>query len=526
MKKKGHQKVVFKPYNMNQLSLPMSLESLIPLKHKVRVVNLVIEEMGIDPILAKYKGGGAGSYHPKMMLKVLVYGYSQRVWSSRQLARAVRENINFMWLAGGQQPDFRTFIRFRAEMKTVIDEVFQQMTRYLAAKGLVNIENYYVDGTKLEANANRYSFVWKKSTVKNQEKLRQKVKNLLEEIDRADELEDELYGDDDLPEMGENVVDDPEAFEKLVKDLNKALDKKGKKDKSVKITRRLVRSLTKDCLPRAKRYRVLLGIIGQKRNSMSKTDPDATFMRMKDDHMKNGQLKPAYNIQIGTENQFVLNFSIHNITTDHPCFKEHMEKAMKILGASPQRVIADAGYGSEENYEYLKEQEIKNYVKFNMFHQEQKRHFKENPFRRENMIYDAENDQYFCFNNRKLTYRKTKKRKSTNGYISEIRIYECEDCSECPHREKCTKSKNWNRRLEVNLRLDELKQEARDNLTSEAGIALRKKRCIEPEYVFARLKWCWGFKRFLLRGIEKVRVEWGLLCMAHNISKLASIRWA
>ena len=168
--------------------------------------------MGVDPFLAKYKGGGAGSYHPKMMLKVLVYGYSQKVWSSRQLAKAVRENIHFMWLAGGNTPDFRTLNRFRAEMKEIIDEVFQQLMEYLLAKGLVKLENYFLDGTKIEANANKYSFVWKKSTEKNREKLRQKVKGLLEEIDRANELEDKLYGDEDLSEMGENVVDDPEAF--------------------------------------------------------------------------------------------------------------------------------------------------------------------------------------------------------------------------------------------------------------------------------------------------------------------------
>ena len=184
MKKKGHQKIVFKPYNMNQLSLPMSLESIIPPHHKVRTVNEVIEEMGVDPFLAKYKGGGA----------------------------AVRENIHFMWLAGGNTPDFRTLNRFRAEMKEIIDEVFQQLMEYLLAKGLVKLENYFLDGTKIEANANKYSFVWKKSTEKNREKLRQKVKGLLEEIDRANELEDKLYGDEDLSEMGENVVDDPEAF--------------------------------------------------------------------------------------------------------------------------------------------------------------------------------------------------------------------------------------------------------------------------------------------------------------------------
>ncbi|WP_418791688.1 IS1182 family transposase [Phosphitispora sp. TUW77] len=521
MKKKGHQKVVFKPYDMNQLSLPMSLESMIPPQHKVRAVNQVIDEIGIDPLLAKYKGGGAGSYHPKMMLKVLVYGYGRKVWSSRQLARALRENIHFMWLAGGNTPN-----RFRSDMKTIIDEVFQLLVEYMAAEGLINLEEYYLDGTKIEANANRYSFVWKKSVDKNQKKLREKVKGLLEEIDRANELEDELYGDQDLPEMGENVVNNPEAVADLVGRINEALSKKGKNDKSVKITRKAARTLVKDCLPRAMKYKVQLAAIGNERNSMSKTDPEATFMRMKEDHMKNGQLKPAYNVQTGTQNQFVVGFSIHQKATDTSCLKVHLEGIKKAWGSVPQKIIADAGYGSEENYEYLKEQEIQNFVKYNKFHYEQKRHVKTNPFLRENMVYDAENDQYICYEHKKLKYIKTVKRKSTTGYESHVRVDECEDCTGCTNRESCTKSKYWNRRIEVNVRLEELKQEARENLTSELGLALRKRRCIEPEYVFGRIKWCWGFKRFLLRGLEKVKIEWGLLCMAHNISKMATIQWA
>ncbi|MHB9093188.1 MAG: transposase [Eubacteriales bacterium] len=142
---------------------------------------------------------------------------------------------------------------------------------------------------------------------------------------------------------------------------------------------------------------------------------------------------------------------------------------------------------------------------------------------KENMAYDADNDEYTCYGGRKLPYKRTKKKKSSNGYISTVRVYECKDCSGCAYRGKCTKSQVWNRRIEVNVRLDELKKEARENLLSEVGLALRKRRCIEPEYVFGRVKWCWGFRRFLLRGMEKVKVEWGLLCMAHNISRLAII---
>lgn len=526
MKKKSHGRVVFKPYNMNQLNLPVSLDSMIPANHLVRVVNRVLDEMCIKPLLSRYKGGGAGSYHPKMLLKVILYGYTQKVRSSRQIAKAVRENLNFMWLAGGNQPDFRTINRFRLEMKDVIQEAFQELMAYLVNNGFVRLESYFVDGTKIEANANKYSFVWKKSSLKQQENLRQKVKDMLEEIDRANELEDRIYGDEDLAELGDKVVDDPEAFAELIDKLNTAIEGKGKRDKGAKVTRKTLKKFAKDMLPRARKYKGQLEKIGDGRKSMSKTDPDATFMRMKEDHMKNGQLKPGYNVQIGTENQFIIAYSIHQHPGDTRCFKEHMREFERIHGCLPHQICADSGYGSEENYEYLKDHNIQNYIKYNMFHQEQKARFQNNPFRKENMQYDPGHDAYICPAGRRLIFRRMINRKSDLGYLSRIRVYECEDCSGCSYREVCTKSAGWNKRIEVNHRLEELRAEARSNLTSDKGIAMRKRRCIEPEPVFGHIKWGMEFKRFTLRGLEKVKTEWGLICMAYNLKKLWSMNGA
>jgi transposase len=525
MKRKCHGRVTFKQYNMNQQNLPVSFDSMIPPNHLVRTVNQVIEDMSLQYILSSYKGGGASNYHPRMLLKIILYGYTQKVRSSRQIAKAVRENLNFMWLAGGNQPDFRSINRFRLKMKTAVEAVFQELMTYLVDKGLVKLETYFLDGTKIEANANKYSFVWKDSTAKNREKLRQKVKEMLEDIDRANELEDKIYGDEDLAELGERIVDDSEAFAKLIDKLNTALDGKGKRDKKVQVTRRTVKKFAKDLLPRARRYSEQLKKIGDNRKSMSKTDIDATFMRMKEDHMKNGQLKPGYNVQIGTENQFITGYSVHQYPGDTRCFKEHLEVFRRIHERMPERICADAGYGSEENYVFLRKNEIGNYVKFSMFHQEQKARFRDNPYRRENMPYDEATDTYTCPAGLRLTYLKTQERKSDLGYVSSVRVYECEGCRGCSHRETCIKSTNpdWNRRIEVNHLLDELKAEARSNLTSEVGIELRKRRCIEPEPVFGHVKWAWEFKRFLLRGIEKVTTEWGIICLAHNLRKLWTV---
>jgi len=194
---------VFKAYVMNQPSLiPPSWEELIPTEHPVRVVNRAVEQINIDALLRKYAGGGTSSYHPRMMLKVLVYAYTQRVYSSRQIAKAMRENVNYIWLSGGNRPDFRTINAFRGErMKLVIEEVFTSVLELLVEEGYVKLENYFVDGTKVEANANRHKVVWAKSRAKYQERLREKVRELLKEIDAVNAAEEEEYGDKDLDEM-------------------------------------------------------------------------------------------------------------------------------------------------------------------------------------------------------------------------------------------------------------------------------------------------------------------------------------
>jgi transposase len=188
MKKRSHNRVVFKPYLQDQLQLPTKVDELVPAGHLVRVVNGAIERMDLRPLLKRYAGGGASSYHPKMMLKVLVYAYTQQIYTSRRIAKALRENVNFMWLSGNSHPDFRTINRFRGEvMRGIIQEVFGSVLQLLAEAGYVKLEHYFLDGTKIEANATRYQCVWAKSTRKRREKLQEKVKELLEEIEREND---------------------------------------------------------------------------------------------------------------------------------------------------------------------------------------------------------------------------------------------------------------------------------------------------------------------------------------------------
>ena len=238
---------------MAQASLiPPSWEELIPADHIVRVVNRAIERINLEPLLRKYKGGGTSSYHPAMLLKVLVYAYTQRIYSSRQIAKAIRENVNFLWLSGGNQPDFRTINSFRGEkMKGVIEEVFTLVLELLVEEGYVKLENYFVDGTKVEANANRHKVVWAKSRAKYEGRLREKVKELLKEIEDVNDAENAEYGDKDLEEMGGSGGGiDAEKLEKKIAELNRRLKEQPENKKLA----RGVKKLETDYLPRQKRY--------------------------------------------------------------------------------------------------------------------------------------------------------------------------------------------------------------------------------------------------------------------------------
>jgi transposase len=503
---------------MDQLCLPMDLEEDIPQNHLVRVVNAAVNRLDDAIFAAAYPGGGRDSYHPKMLTKIIVYAYTQRIYSSRQIAKAVRENIMFMWLAARQRPDFRTINRFRSErMKDVLERLFTAILGFLVEENYVKLEHYFVDGTKIEANANKYTFVWGKAVVKHKARLEEKVKTLFAHIEEAERQEEQEQQGRDLLELGEASTITSEKLEKAVQQLEEKLQEKPK-DKPLKKAVRMVR---KDLLPRLRAYEHHQEVLGE-RNSYSKTDPDATFMRMKEDHMRNGQLKPGYNVQIGTENQFIVGYSLHQRPTDTRCLKPHLEKVKAALGKLPGTVIADAGYGGEENYAYLEESQIKAVVKYSTYHKEKSKKWKSDISKIDNWSYDEANDIWQCPAGQTLTFRYESKQQTESGYEIRLRHYRSVDCTGCPFKSDCTKAKG-NREIRVSMKYLQQKQQARELLQSEEGYKLSVRRMIEPESVFGQMKSNRSFRRFLLRGLPKVSLEVGWLSLAHNLSKWAMI---
>jgi len=508
-------KVVFKPYLKDQMTfLPIDLSTLIPENHMVRVIDKAIDSMNTKPLVETYKGGGTSAYHPVMMLKVLVYAYADKIFSSRNIAKATRENVNFLWLTGNVQLDFMTINRFRSQrLNGIIEKIFEEVIMLLHREKYVTLEKYFLDGTKVESAANKYSWVWGKNTKRYKAGLQEKVAKLFKEIDTLNDQEDVEFGKADLPEVGSKPIDSQAIADTVVK-INERLTKKPKDKKLIK-----AQKLMKEYLPKMQKYEKQEEVL-EKRKSYSKTDIDATFMRMKDDHMKNGQLKPAYNVQMGTENQFITGFSIHSDRCDSVTVKDHIES----LSFKPKDIITDAGYGSEENYQYFESKEITAYVKYGTFHKEKTEKWKNDISKVQNFKYDTTTDTYYCPGmNRPLTFKNESIVRSDNGYASTVRRYECEKCSDCPHRSKCMKSENpaTNRQIQINKKLVEYKENVNALLTSEKGRELRKLRSVEVESVFGNVKWNLGLRRFTLRGKQKVKIEYGLWAIAHNMRKKA-----
>lgn len=278
-----------------------------------------------------------------------------------------------------------------------------------------------------------------------------------------------------------------------------------------------MKKVREDYLPRQRKYEEHQKNLGG-RNSYSKTDVDATFMRMKEDHMRNGQLKPGYNVQMGTQNQFIVGYSIHQAPTDTDLLKPHLEKLDRVLGCLPQNVVADAGYGSQENYEYLEDKPVLGYLKYNTFEMEKSRKYKQDGFRVENLPYDPQRDVYTCPAGKDLAYIKTTTAYTKSGFETSLRVYQCQSCEGCSLREKCHKSSS-DRQIKINPPLLKLRELAKERLESKQGLLYRSRRPVEVESVFGQIKHNRQFRRFLLRGLEKVNIEYGLVSMAHNMLK-------
>lgn len=516
----------YKPYDQDiVIELPILLREVVKDNALVCIVNEVVNRIPIEKLWVYYSGKGCPAFHPLMLIKVWVYGFCNKVYTSRPLAKKLREDLCYMWLAGGQRPCFKTLSEFRGNrMEGIIEEVFKETLMYLVEKGYVDLNDLYIDGSKWEANANQHKINWRKNTERYKLGVEERIVELLGQIKQLQRQEDSSYADSDLEshvseEQIKLDLSSGQLHQHIVK-VNELVEQQNNKKKKRKL-QSLNNKLSKET-EKIEKYEYQEETLAG-RNSYSRTDEDATAMRMKDD-----SLKPGYNPQISTSNQYIVNATIHQNASDSVNLPEHIEqleeRVKDIVPAdwSPD-YTGDAGYGSEENYELLAEKQMTAYLKYPSWFAEQSGQIKKKTYNKYNWTYEQQGDYFLCPQGKKIHFLQRVDRANRNGYIQHLKVYQSEGCKDCPVFKECRgdrAKKDSNRKVFINEDLEVHKEKARQRLNSEEGVVKRATRSTDVETPFGDIKYNRGHRRFILRGLEKVNIEFLLLCIAHNLKKV------
>ena len=505
--------------NGYQLKLPLNIETIIPEDDSVRLLSQFVEAMDLTDLYSTYER--IKSVTPRTLLKIVLYSYMNGDYSSRSMELNCKRDINFMFLLeGASAPDHATFARFRSiHFAPCAKRILAEMTNALFDLGEISGETIFIDGTKIEACANKYTFVWKKTVTKNQAKLLQKIADFIAECEDLYDIKI-VYGDTVKMKHVKRLRKKLHALKQIenvvfVQGIGK---RKTPLQKSIETL--------EDYLSRLKKYNKQIHTCGE-RNSYSKTDHDATFMRMKEDAMGNGQLKPAYNLQHGVDSEYITWLTIGPQPTDTTTLIPFLKEAEEHLKFKYINITADAGYESEENYLFLENNGQTAYIKPANYEISKTRKYKNDIGKIENMEYDSETDSYTCKNEKKLKKSHISHSKSKTGYVSEKTIYKCEDCSGCPYKAECIKGNNCKtpleertKTLQVSKKFIKHRQEDLERILSDVGIIFRMNRSIQAEGSFGELKQDMSFRRYLSKGTSNVLAESTLLAMAKNINKL------
>lgn len=496
-------------YNTNQTTLPLELACILPKDHIVFTIEKAVNALEDSHFQSFYHDFGRPSYHPKLLLSALLFAYSQGIFSGRKIERMMVENLAMQYLTGQLVISYRTINRFRVAsgMEELIRQLFIDLSLQLKLEELVTLDCLFIDGTKIEANANKYSFVWKKATDKFSAKLQEQLRAYFQE-EITPLIHQAIEQDDEEPISSEQLVELAQLLEEELAELNRDIEDtpvKGTNDRKIKRRKlkKVLRKVKDDFSVRAEKYETYQETFDG-RNSFSKTDTDATFMRMKEDHMRNGQLKPGYNLQIATENQFVLHYDIYPNPTD-------TKTLLPFLESYPHEfklVVADAGYGSEENLLTLDQRKIPHLIKYGLFDKEQKKKHKQSARNLANWTYDTNTDTYIHPDGWAYHFSHIQPRKTETGFEQEIKVYKAEQADLAPQKG-----------LYVNERYQVLKQLEKEKLLSEEGSRIFAQRKVDVEPVFGQIKACLGYKRCNLRGKRQVKIDMGLVLMANNLKK-------
>lgn len=506
-------------YNFNrnipslQLSMSFDVDTVIPEGGKVQLACNIVERMNLSSVLStSSKRGRKPVLDPITFLKIMLFCYSEGIFHSRKIEDFCRYDLRGRYILGGKKaPDHSTICRFGNMLKEHTSTLLSDFVQLMVDDGHIDLKTLYIDGTKIESAANRYTFVWRKTVEKNWKKLNDKLIQVLElpegstyeEVERCAETQfnqvrnickqrriEFVYG------TGRRKTPEQREYEHL-----------------------------KEALERIETYRNHLAVLGD-RNSYSKTDHDATFMRMKDDHMLNGQLKPAYNIQLASSGAFIVGVMGSRKANDLHTLKPFLNQMLPVYGKSIENIVADAGYESAENYEYLNQRNLISYIKPSNYEVKKTRKIREDIGRRENMLYLEERDVYICKAGKELVRGRDRKKRTASGFEDSLKVYGCYECSDCTFSGECIKSrKNVNpthKSITFSPAFEEYRKQSEHNIMTDTGIDFRINRSIQAEGAFAKMKDGLRYTRFRHRSMSKVVSDLTLVALGLNLNKLYS----
>ena len=502
-----------------QYKIPLEISQIIEITDPVYTFSEVMAHIDLSKYFAE-KGCRMGRPRcdAEKLLKVLLFAFMEEGYSAlRKLEKLCKTDVRYMWLLDGMRaPSFATFGNFiRDELSRNVEEIFHEINAYIFETECVDLNHLYIDGTKIEANANRYTWVWKKSCLKNRKKVFGYITNLIEKMN----FEVLFYCGFKIETREEYAI---EYVEEILRRFSEAAGitpatfVKGSGHR--KSTAQKQYEEMEEYLARLKRYAEHIAICGEERNSYSKTDHDASFMRLKRDYMGNDQLLPAYNMQVGICDEYIAVIDAKQYASDMDCFVPLMEKFQQHYGRYPEYPVADAGYGSYNNYLFCEEKGIRKYMKFTMYEKKVKdSRYRDDPFRVFNFNRD-ESGALVCPNGRRFFhYKDVPVRGNKYGRTEELHM--CESCEGCPYRKQCYKGKNERRIVQLNRELSEFHEEVINNLESVHGALLRMNRSIQAEGTFGIIKWDRSYKRAYRRGLESVILEFTLVSCGFNLYK-------
>lgn len=508
-----------KNYTPKQLKLPLEIEKIIEISDPVYSFSEIVDSIDLTSYFVEegYKTGRP-RYSRTKMLKIVLFSFMENGYLSlRGIEKSCKTDIRYMYLLDDMKaPTFVTIGNFiREELIHSIENIFVAINKVIFEKEKVDLTHTYIDGTKIEANANKYTWVWKKSCITNRNKVFNKISEVIDKINKEDLVgfglkfeKREEYAIEYLEEIVKKYV------ELLNIDVSTFVQGKGKR----KTSHQKNYEILGEYKERLKQYAKHIDICGEKRGSYSKTDKDATFMRIKRDYMGNDQLLPAYNMQVAVCDEYIAVVDVKQYAADTDCFIPLMEKFNKQYEKYPKYPVADAGYGSYNNYIYCEHHGMEKFMKFTMYEKETKdEKYRENPYRAINFSKD-EKGNLVCPKGRTFTYKYSQHVKG-NNYGRTEEIYECENCARCEYKEKCCPKAKNNRKIKLNQELTDMHEEVLRNLSSIHGALLCMNRSIQAEGTYGIIKWDKSYKRLHRKGIESVILELTLISCGFNLYK-------